>query len=148
MPAPAHIQAATLDRFIAGWKKWTPEDYLATWSDDCTQQLMPFSLGVPARSRAEVNVFLPKLMTVLTNYELETSRIVHDAANSKAVIYASSKADTLLGDSKWKNDFAVFLSFTEDGEKINRMEEMVDTAFYQEFFPRFQKYLKETEGTK
>lgn len=72
MPAPAHVQAATLNRFIAGWKRWTPQDYLATWSDDCVQQLMPYSLGVAARSRAEVNIFLPKMMEALINYEVGT----------------------------------------------------------------------------
>jgi len=69
MPAPAHIQAATLEKFIAGWKKWTPEDWMATWSADCKQRMLPFSLGVPLRSRAEVQVILPKLMEILTNYE-------------------------------------------------------------------------------
>ena len=70
MPAPAHIQAATLDRFIAGWKKWTPEDMMATWSDDCVQKMLPLSLGVPPRSVAEVKEILPRLMEILTNYEV------------------------------------------------------------------------------
>jgi hypothetical protein len=42
---------------------------------------------------------------------------VHDAAKSKAVIYATSKADTPFGDFKWTNEYAVFVTFTEDGEK-------------------------------
>lgn len=71
---------------------------------------------------------------------------MHDAANSKAAIYATSKADTLLGDFKWENEFAVFVSFTEDGQQINRFEEMVDASFYRDFFPRFQKYLREKQG--
>jgi len=58
---------------------------------------------------------------------------VHDAAKSKAVIYATSKADTPFGDFKWTNEYAVFVTFTEDGEKVSKVEEMVDTAFFQEF---------------
>ncbi|KAL9094350.1 MAG: hypothetical protein Q9165_003491 [Trypethelium subeluteriae] len=82
-------------------------------------------------------------MEILTNYELEICEIVHDAPRSKAVIYATSKADTPFEDFKWTNEYAVFLSFTEDGKKVKKMEEMVDTAFYREFFPKFQNYLSQ-----
>ncbi|KAL4815781.1 hypothetical protein BDW67DRAFT_185500 [Aspergillus spinulosporus] len=138
MPAPAHIQAATLDKFIAGWKTFTPEAWMASWSADCTQQILPFSLGVPARSRAEAQQVLPKLI------ELEIRKVVHDADRGTAALYVTSKADTPFeGDFKWTNEYAVFLTFTEDGQGICKMEEMVDTAFYRDFFPRFQIYLAE-----
>ncbi|KAI3318564.1 hypothetical protein HD806DRAFT_540176 [Xylariaceae sp. AK1471] len=143
MPAPANIQAATLDKFISGWKKWSPEAWMATWSQDCKQQLLPFSLGVPYRSKAETQVFLPKLMGVLTNYKMDVHEIVHDVARSKAAIYIISTADTPWEDFKWTNEYAVFVTFTEDGTEINSFKEMVDTAFFQQFFPRFQKFLAE-----
>lgn len=43
---------------------------MATWSDDCVQRMLPLSLGVPPKSVAEVKAVLPKLMAVLTNYEV------------------------------------------------------------------------------
>lgn len=70
MPAPLHIQAATLDRYIEGWKHFTAESWMATWSHDCQQKMLPFTLGIPSRSRAEVEIFLPKLMSVLKNYKV------------------------------------------------------------------------------
>ncbi|KAI9667452.1 MAG: hypothetical protein M1821_000268 [Bathelium mastoideum] len=141
MPAAIDAQAATLDQFIAGWKNWTPEDWMSSWSDNCELRMLPFSLGLPTKSRAEVQVILPKLMKILTNYELDIYEIVHDPARSKAVVYATSKAETPFEDFKWTNEYAVFLTFTEDGKEIKKVEEMVDTAFYQEFFPKFQKYM-------
>ena len=68
---------------------------------------------------------------------------MHDASKGKAVIYATSGGDTPFGDFRWTNEYAMFVTFTEDGKQINRTEEMVNAAFYQEFFPRFQKYLSE-----
>lgn len=73
MPAPANIQAATLDKFIAGWKTFAPEAWMASWSANCTQQILPFSLGVPARSRTEAQQVLPKLIEILINYEASSS---------------------------------------------------------------------------
>ena len=66
-------QAATVDKFIAGWKKLSAEEMLATWSDDATQQALPFSLGRPSRSRAQVEATLPKLGQILTNYSVSLS---------------------------------------------------------------------------
>lgn len=68
---------------------------------------------------------------------------MHDSDRGKAAIYATSHADTPFGDFKWSNEYAVFITFSADGEKIDNMEEMIDTAFYREFFPKFQKYLSE-----
>jgi hypothetical protein len=163
MPAPVHIQEATLDKYIEGWRKFSPEEMLSVFSEDCKQQMLPCSLGVPARSRAEAQATLPKIAGILTNHQvnkhsmslliintaayvsvqLVIHEVVHDAAKSKAVVYANSTADTLIKDVKWRNECALFFSFTEDGEQISRLEEMVDTKFYGEFFPKFQKYLQE-----
>lgn len=74
---------------------------------------------------------------------MDIHSIVHDASRSKAVIYASSFADTPFGDFKWTNEYAVFLTFSEDGTQVRKLEEMVDTAFYRAFFPKFQNYMKE-----
>ncbi|KAB8304575.1 hypothetical protein EYC80_003954 [Monilinia laxa] len=141
MPAPAEVQAATLAKFIAGWKEFTPESWMATWSEDCTQKMLPLSLGVPARSRTDVLSILPKLIGILENYKVDIYEIVHDAPRGKAVIYATSHADTPFGDFKWTNEYAVFITFTEDGTQVQKFEEMVDTAFYQEFFPKFLQHM-------
>lgn len=70
MPAPAHVQAATLNKFLEAWKKWDASEWLATFSSDFEQVSLPFSMGMPARSRAEVDLILPKLMESVTNYQV------------------------------------------------------------------------------
>nr|A0A4P8DJV0.1 RecName: Full=Monooxygenase dmxR10; AltName: Full=Dimeric xanthone biosynthesis cluster protein R10 [Cryptosporiopsis sp. 8999]QCL09101.1 DmxR10 [Cryptosporiopsis sp. 8999] len=143
MPGPAETQAATLAKFIEGWKTFTPEAWTETWTDDCTQNFLPFTMGVPPRTKPEVLKLLPSLLGVLHNYKLEIYSVLHDASKGKAAIYATSFADTPFGDFKWTNEYAVFLTFSEDGTQVSKLEEMVDTAFYKEFFPKFQKYMIE-----
>jgi hypothetical protein len=80
---------------------------------------------------------------------LNVYEIVHDAANSKAVIYATSRADTPFeGGFKWTNEYAVFIYFTEDGTQINKTEEMVDTKFFHDFSPRFHAYMSAKAAAK
>jgi hypothetical protein len=76
MPAPAHVQRATLDRFIAGWSNWSAAEMVETWTDDCTQVTLPFSLNHPPRTRAQVEVTLPLVQKVVTEYEVSETTTV------------------------------------------------------------------------
>ena len=67
--------------------------------------------------------------------------VVHDVPQRKAVVYALSTGKTSFGD--WASDYAVFFTFDESGEKIVKLEEMVDSAFMKDFFPKFQGYMRE-----
>ncbi|KAF2209151.1 hypothetical protein CERZMDRAFT_87127 [Cercospora zeae-maydis SCOH1-5] len=141
MPASATIQAATLERFIQGWKEWTPEGMMEVMSAGYTQRTLPFSLGHPPRSKPEVEFMLPKLMEMVTNYKLDIKHIVHDATQGKAVVYAVSAGYTPFG--KWTNEYAVFIRFSEDGETVQGVDEMVDSAFMKDLMPKMQRHLIE-----
>ncbi|KAK3291281.1 uncharacterized protein B0H64DRAFT_410251 [Chaetomium fimeti] len=141
MPAPAPIQAQTLDKFLTAWQNQNAKDTVGFWSDDFKQRLLPLSLQAPVKSRAEAEVMNGKLMELLTNWKLEIREIVHDAPKGTAAVYATSQADTPIPGERWTNEYTIFVSFSEDGSKITRLEEMVDTAFYRDLFPKFQQYL-------
>ncbi len=64
---------------------------------------------------------------------------MHDSARGKAAIYATIKADTSFG--PYNNEQAVFISFDESGEKVNKIEEMNDTAFRKEFDPKYYQHI-------
>lgn len=42
----------------------------------------------------------------------------------------------------YRNEYAFFLAFSEDGEKVERVEEFLDSKFSTEFFEKMQEYLK------
>ncbi|KAJ4369765.1 Monooxygenase dmxR10 [Neocucurbitaria cava] len=63
---------------------------------------------------------------------LNVYEVIHDVAKGKACIYATSHADTPFGDFKWTNECAAFITLSEDGTKVQKIEEMVDTAFFAE----------------
>ncbi len=162
MSGSASVQEATLDKFVTGWKNWKPEDMFAVWSEAFTQRELPFSLGHPPQSRAEVEGTLRNATNFITNFEvskikkiavwrgnlysaqLTVHEIVHDAPKGKAVVYAITKANTPVGD--WANEYAAFITFSVSGEKITKIEEVVDSAFVKEFFPKLQKFLQERQS--
>lgn len=69
--------------------------------------------------------------------------MVHDSTRGTAAVYAISQADTPLPNEKWNTDYAIFLSFSEDGLKVDKLDEMVDSGFYNDYFPKFQQWLSQ-----
>jgi hypothetical protein len=69
---------------------------------------------------------------------------IFDPISKKAALHLSSTAITPLG--QYGNEYAVFLSFTEDGSQITRFEEMVDSAYSEKFFKELRGHLQNHGG--
>ena len=70
MPAPAAVQAATLQRFQHAWEKWDAQEWLDNFSDDFTQVTLPFRLAIPTRTKAEAANILPALVATVKSYQV------------------------------------------------------------------------------
>lgn len=70
MPAPANVQAATLEKLIDAWKTLSAKDTMALWSDDFKQQILPLSLGAPVHSRTQAEAVYPKLTEALSDWKV------------------------------------------------------------------------------
>ena len=70
--------------------------------------------------------------------------VVHDAAHSKAVIYAMTQANTPFG--QFNNEHAVFLWFDESGKYVEKIEEMFDAVAMKEFLPKISQYVAQQKG--
>lgn len=57
-----------------------------------------------------------------------------------------TKADTPFG--PYSNEQAVFLWFNEEGDKVEKIEEMFDSAFMAEFMPNFREYMAKQSTTE
>lgn len=79
MPAPIEIQAATLQKYIEGWKKWTPSESIATWSDDVTFKQLPLSCGKPSRSRKQLEPRYIMLLENLKNFQVGVPFLAKEA---------------------------------------------------------------------
>ena len=70
MSALSLVQAATLQRFLHAWEKWDAEEFLAVFANDFTQVTLPLGLGIPTKSRAEVEQVFPALIAVVKSYQV------------------------------------------------------------------------------
>ncbi|KAF2209145.1 hypothetical protein CERZMDRAFT_47839 [Cercospora zeae-maydis SCOH1-5] len=141
MPASADTQAATLQDFLAAWKSWDANSWLAFFDDSFEHVTMPLNLGLPPKSKAEVAATLPTMMGAIRDCEFNVHETVHDPDRNKAAVYCTSQGNTDVG--PWNMEYAAFITFNEQGDKVAKLEEMIDSAFMKEFAPKFQKYMRE-----
>lgn len=43
----------------------------------------------------------------------------------------------------WNNEYAVFFEFDETCEKLTRVDEIMDSNFVKDFFPKFMQHMAE-----
>ncbi len=70
---------------------------------------------------------------------MDIHNIVHDAPNSKAVIYAKTTGDTPFG--PYRNEQSVWI-WINDNCEICKIEEMFDSAAMGQFQPKFLKHIE------
>jgi len=77
--------------------------------------------------------------------QLNADPIIYDADERKAAFYLTGTADTPIG--KYNNEYAFFLKFAEDGKKIERIEEMLDSGSSGPFYQKLIQHMMEA-GSK
>ncbi|KAJ6192089.1 hypothetical protein J3E72DRAFT_380188 [Bipolaris maydis] len=132
-------QQDTARAVIAAYNAWDIDDIMAYRSPDCKHRVLPASMNRAPRSNAEYQAYLSKIMHLYSNFTVTVKEEVHDAAARKCIIHATSRAETKIG--PYTNEYALILTFTEDGRKMTKFDEFVDSAYSEQFVPALAKEL-------
>lgn len=65
---------------------------------------------------------------------------VFDVDQKKAALHIFGSASSPVG--KYEQEYSWFLTFNEDGTKVKRIEEMIDSSYLAEFFKRLHNYVE------
>lgn len=110
MPAPAEIQAATLDEFIKGWEGWTPRGFLDTWSNSCTQKALPFSANVPIQTKEHMEHLFPILMSLLTDFQVRRSFMSNNSVHLKRMFHSQmSSSQSIMSFTTWRRGKRLYM---------------------------------------
>ncbi|OTA34355.1 hypothetical protein BTJ68_07111 [Hortaea werneckii EXF-2000] len=75
-----------------------------------------------------------------TAQAVEVADQVFDEDQRKAALHVFGSASSPVG--KYEQEYTWFLTFNEDGTKVKRMEEMIDSSYLAEFFKRLHDYVE------
>ena len=112
---------------------------MAYRAPNCIHQVLPASLQRPPLNNEEYKAYFIPIMPAFRDFRLKVHDTVVDEAARKVMMHASSTATTDLG--PYKNEYVVILHMTDDGRKVERFEEYVDSAYSTDYMPRLREHL-------
>ena len=71
---------------------------------------------------------------------LTVDTAIYDVDQRKAAYHLMGEAETPVG--LYSNEYSIFLSFTEDGTKLTKVVEMVDSAYIGVFTQKMKEHFK------
>ncbi|KAL6714554.1 hypothetical protein ACLMJK_007979 [Lecanora helva] len=139
MASSLATQKKTVAAFLDAYNKWDIDLIMALRAEQCMQYVLPRSLDQPSRNNEEYKAYFSTLMPLFKDFNVTPETTVHDAENHSCAMYLSSTATSPLG--PYKNEYTFFLHFTDDGTKIIKVEEMVDSGYSAKYFGDLEKYV-------
>nr|OQO30225.1 hypothetical protein B0A51_01373 [Rachicladosporium sp. CCFEE 5018] len=123
-------QKATLDKVLALLNAYDLDALAELFTPDFIRFLQPKASVEPHQLNAQQLTFgLKRIGQQFTSpivYEFHNH--VHDAEAHRSVLEFSNHADTTLG--PFGGEGVLFFQFTEDGKKISRVDEYVDSIMH------------------
>ena len=71
-------------------------------------------------------------------------KTVNDPVARTVVLHSRGSADTPFG--LYANEYIFFLKMNENGDELVEVDEMVDSAFVQEWFPKLAAHMEKHPG--
>ncbi|KAF1916292.1 hypothetical protein BDU57DRAFT_574111 [Ampelomyces quisqualis] len=127
-------QKDTTQAVLDAYNAWDLEKILAFRAPNCQQQVLPASMGRPSMSNDEYRQRLKQLLPWFRKFTITVHAAVHDAEAHTCIMHATSTAETDIG--PYGNEYALVLNFTNDGNKVTKILEFVDSAYSIKFFAR------------
>ncbi|KAI4637874.1 hypothetical protein J4E83_000692 [Alternaria metachromatica] len=138
-------QKVVAKEVIAAYNAWDIERILGYRTPDCKQNILPASLNRTAMTNDEYRVFFKRIEPLYKNFTARVLQETHDPEAHTCIIHARSTATTAIG--PYGNEYALILTFTEDGTKVKYFDEFVDSAYTLDYGKRLTAALANGTGT-
>ena len=112
---------------------------MAPLADDCIHQFLPKSLGRAPRNNEEYRQYFTTVSPTFRDFHAWSDNEIYDVPARKAAVHMYSSATSPIG--PYGNEYAIYITFNEDGTKVKVIEEMVDTAYSSRFFGELRAYV-------
>jgi len=115
-------------------------------SPECIREIYPTSINISPQDNTTYLSSLNQLRTIFSNFSLVVTDVVEDLPQRKICMWLSARADTLAGE--YVNEYVWNMEFDEEGKKIVRFKEFVDTVMARDFFPKLMAAMKSVQSAK
>ncbi|CAF9922926.1 hypothetical protein IMSHALPRED_005803 [Imshaugia aleurites] len=127
---------STAQAAIDGHNTWTPESIFSYRAPNCIHYILPSSLNRPPLNNEQYAAYFVPVMPAFKDFHMTARDIVVDETARKVVMHAFSTASTALG--PYENEYTLILHMSEDGRKVEKFYEFVDSAYSVDYMARLR----------
>jgi ketosteroid isomerase-like protein len=113
--------------FLTSYSKLSPEALLENFSPNFTHQVLPSSLNIPKRDRQAFAQHATGFTKLFKSFNMVPERVFEDPSSNTVIVYAKMIGE-LHAIGPWENECVLIIEMSEEGEKIERLREFVDSA--------------------
>ncbi|KAF4556707.1 Hypothetical protein D9617_1g085860 [Elsinoe fawcettii] len=125
---PQSKRMATAEQVLHAYSTLSVDAILSPLSSTVfKQQILPMSLGMPARSKDEFSKHAAGITSVFRKFRMEPQQIYEDEVRNAVVIYAKMIGTLVKGMGEWENECVMIMKFDQSGEKVVELQEFVDS---------------------
>ncbi|KAL8944332.1 MAG: hypothetical protein Q9216_000517 [Gyalolechia sp. 2 TL-2023] len=132
----------TAQTLISAYNAWDMEAIMDVRAPGCINYVIPTSLRRKPMNNEEYLSFFTLTMPAFQGFHLTVHDTVIDEPARKVVMHLSSTASTPIG--VYNNEYMLTLHMTEDGRKVDKFEEFVDSRYSADFMPRVRNFLSQS----
>ncbi|KAH8195862.1 hypothetical protein TruAng_009964 [Truncatella angustata] len=117
---------------------------MAWRAESCIHEILPKSLKQPPMDNATYRAYFTTQLPLFKNFHVTVHEVFEDVVGKQVAVWCSSTADSVVG--PYQNEYVMMLYFTDDGSKVVRVREFVDSAFSINHFGKMRVKLEEKNG--
>ncbi|KAI1338228.1 hypothetical protein F5Y15DRAFT_135785 [Xylariaceae sp. FL0016] len=119
---------ATVDTLLAGYDSLYVPCLLQPLSADFQHQVLPKSLGMPARDRESFAKHAAGIFGIFDSFRMVPISVVDDGSTGMVVVHARMHGVLKGAQMEWLNECIMMIRLSEDGTEVHEISEFVDSA--------------------
>lgn len=118
----------TTKALLDGYSSLDVERLTAPLSSDFTHQVLPESLGMPIRNAKQFAKHAAEIFSIFREFRMNPKAIFEDQGQNAVVVHARMEGSMKSSDEEWLNECVMIIAFSEDGTRVVKVTEFVDSA--------------------
>lgn len=118
----------TVHNLLDGYGSLSVSTLTSPLADDFKHQVLPESLGMPARDKASFEQHAAGIFSVFESFAMIPKAVFEDSERNAVVVSARMQGTLKGGKGEWRNECVMMVTLSEDGTKVLEVQEFVDSA--------------------
>lgn len=118
----------TTEALLEGYSSLNVDKLMDSLSNDFSHQVLPESLRMPARNSEQFAEHAAQIFSIFSKFRMIPKAIFEDQGRNVFVVHARMEGTLKGSNEEWLNECVMIICLSEDGTKVTKIEEFVDSA--------------------